>query len=234
MLKELRREIQYLATAEKAKNAAWFFKTGKGEYGEGDIFIGLSVPQSRLIAKKFKNLSRSETLELLHSKLHEERLIALFILIHQFNSGGEDLQKEIYELYLDNSKYVNNWDLVDSSADKIVGAYIYERHRNILHKLALSEMLWEKRIAIIATAYFIKRGEYKDTFEVAELLINDRHDLIHKAVGWMLREVGEKVSIQKEKEFLLKYYKKMPRTMLRYAIEKFPVEERKRYLLGTI
>ncbi len=230
MLEELRKEIQSLATAEKAKNAAWFFKTGKGEYGEGDIFIGLSVPQSRRISKKFKNLSRSETLELLHSKLHEERLIALFILILQFNGGGEDLQKEIYELYLKNTKYVNNWDLVDSSADKIVGAYIFKRQRNILQKLALSNVLWEKRIAIIATFYFIKRGEYKDTFEVAELLLGDKHDLIHKAVGWMLREVGEKVSSEKEKEFLRRHYKNMPRTMLRYAIEKFPEEERMYYL----
>lgn len=229
-LKALHDAVGRETNKEKGIFLQRFFKTRKGEYAEGDIFAGLSVPQSRQIAAVYSQLSLTDAKKLLSSKIHEERLIALLILVSQFKNGDKDLQKKIFNLYLQNTKYINNWDLVDLSADKIVGKYLLDKDRGILKTLAHSSSLWEKRIAIIATYQFIIHGEYKDTFKIAEILLNDPHDLIHKAVGWMLREVGKRVSQEAEEEFLKKYYKTMPRTMLRYAIERFPEDKRAFYM----
>ncbi len=235
MLQEVRDAILREKDPEKGVFLQRFFKTGKGQYGEGDIFYGLTVPISRSIANHFKELSLNEIGELIKSKVHEERLIALLILVEQFKKSDENTAKEIFDFYLAHTKYINNWDLVDLSADKIVGEYLKTRDRSILQKLATSELLWERRISIIATFQFIKDlKEYEETFAVADILLLDKHDLIQKAVGWMLREVGKRVSREVEEEFLLTRYKNMPRTMLRYSIEHFPPERRKHYLQGLI
>lgn len=265
-LLQLRKELKIIADPRRAKVSLRFFKTGKGEYGEGDVFLGITVPESRKIAIKFKYLSFSEISELLKSKLHEERLIALLILVHKFNIGKEEEKKLIFNFYLKNTKYINNWDLVDLSADKIVGGFLFNRGgpaasfppasaRSIseessagslravgnlstgvtplLSTLAYSKNIWERRIAIVATYYFIKNNKFDDTLRIAEILLLDRHDLIKKAVGWMLREVGNR-DLQTEIGFLDQHYRKMPRTMLRYAIEKFPEELRISYLKNKI
>jgi 3-methyladenine DNA glycosylase AlkD len=216
---------------QRARNVSRFFKTGPGEYGEGDIFLGLTVPMCRLVAQKYKNTSFVIIKKLLASKIHEERLIALLILVDQFTHGDKPTQTKIFNLYLLNTKHINNWDLVDLSADKIIGEYVYPKSIATLKKLAQSKNLWEKRIAMVATFAFIKKGEPTATFSIAQLLIHDRHDLIHKACGWMLREVGKRVSKEQLQLFLKQYTTIMPRTMLRYAIEHFPEKERKRYLL---
>ena len=243
MLGQLREEVKKVSNPEKAKFLVSFFKTGKGQYGENDVFLGITVPQSRGIAVKFKNLSFADIKKLFESKYHEERLIALLILVHNFSNGDEIVRKEIFDFYLAHTKYINNWDLVDLSADKIAGEYLLrvsgvssvsKVSRAILMDLARSENLWERRISIVATYAFIKNGEYKDTFIVADILLHDKHDLIQKAVGWMLREVGKRVSQEKEEEFLRSRYKTMPRTALRYAIERFPQEKRKLYLTGLM
>lgn len=207
-----------------------FFKTAPGEYGHGDIFLGLTVPICRQIAKKYFNLNLKQLIKLLHSPSHEHRLIALVILTHQFERGSADEQSRIYDLYLRSSKYINNWDLVDISAGKIVGRYLLDKDRSVLAALAKSNLLWDRRIAIIATSAFISRGESEDTFAIATILLHDSHDLIHKAVGWMLREVGKYSTQEIEESFLQKHYKHMPRTMLRYAIERFPEPKRRQYL----
>ena len=230
MLDALRKDVELLANPEKAKVLRGFFKTGSGQYGEGDVFLGIVVPASRKIAKKYADLALEEVLALLKSKIHEERLIALFILISQFKKGDIQIKKEIFRLYLKHTAYINNWDLVDLSADKIVGAYLEKRPKEILYELARSESLWERRISIIATFHFIKEGEYVDTFAVASILLRDREDLIHKATGWMLREVGKRCSEEAEEVFLRKHLEEMPRTMLRYAIERFSPEKRRQYL----
>jgi 3-methyladenine DNA glycosylase AlkD len=206
-----------------------FFKTGFGQYGEGDIFLGIVVPNTRIVAKKFSDLPLYEIKKILYSRVHEERLCALLLLVEKFNKANDLEQKKIFDFYIKNAKQANNWDLVDLSAPKIVGKYLLDKSKTILYKFAKSKNLWEKRISIVSTYTFIKAGEYKDTFKIAEILMNDKHDLIHKAVGWMLREVG-KISQKDEEKFLQKYYKKMPRTTLRYAIEKFPEEKRIKYL----
>lgn len=211
---------------ERALVSQRFFKTGEGDYGEGDVFIGLSVPQCRTIAKKYSTLSLSEVKELLYSEIHEERLIALLILVEQYKKTG---QKEIIDFYLDHLKQVNNWDLVDTSADKLVGTYLIDREKTILYRLAQSENLWERRVAIIATFAFIRQKQFEDTLRISEILMRDTHDLIHKAVGWMLREVGKRDHKVLER-FLEKHSRNMPRTMLRYAIEKFDAIKRKEYL----
>lgn len=233
MLERLKREAKKLSNSKRAKSNEWFFKTGKGDYGEGDKFLGLTVPECRKVAQGFKDLSLSDSIKLLGSKYHEERLIALFILVAKFEKGDVVIREKIYNLYLKNIKHVNNWDLVDSSAHKIVGAYLKDKNRDVLYKLAKSEDLWEKRVAIIATARFIQDKDFEDTLKVAGILLYDSHDLIHKAVGWMLREVGKR-NMEAEEKFLKKYYKNMPRTMLRYAIEKFSEATRKNYLTGKI
>ena len=225
----IKKEINSLANSEKAGIYQRFFKTGSGQYGEGDIFIGLTVPEQRKIAVKYKELEISEVEELLKSKIHEHRLIALLILVQKFQSGSEEIKKQIASTYLKNTKYVNNWDLVDLSADKILGSYLLKKDKSILYKLAKSGSLWEKRIAIIATFNFIKNNSFQDTLNISKILLNDKHDLIHKAVGWMLRELGKR-NQSLEEEFLKKHYKCMPRTMLRYSIEKFSEEKRKFYM----
>lgn len=225
-------DVQNLANKEKATLLAGFFKTGKGEYGEGDIFLGLTVPEARRIAKKYAHLRLEEIQTLLTSSFHEERLIALLILVHNFQKGNDTEKKEIFEFYLSHTKAINNWDLVDLSAHKIVGEWLVRKRKGIqlLEKLARSKNLWERRIAIISTFAFIAEGIPEPSLEVAEMLLDDTHDLIHKAVGWALREVGKRVSQEKEEEFLRTHYRTMPRTMLRYAIERFPETLRKFYM----
>lgn len=216
-----------LTNKQKAEILQRFFKTGKGEYGEGDKFLGITVPQTRKLAKKYRNLSLNEIKKLLNNKFHEIRLAALLILVEQFPDDPE----KIYNFYLNNTKNINNWDLVDLSADKIVGKYLLKnpKHKNILKKLANSKNLWERRIAILSTYQLIKNNQFEEMLELAKKLLNDSHDLIHKATGWMLREIGKK-SLKVEETFIRKFCKKMPRTMLRYAIEKFPKTKRAFYL----
>lgn len=221
MLTKLQKELVTLANKDKAKILQRFFKTGIGEYGQGDIFLGVTVPQSRVIAQKFKDLLLVDIEQLLKSKIHEERLIALLLLVGKFQKGTDKIKKEIYDFYLSHAKLVNNWDLVDISAHQIVGTYLLNKQKIILTRLAKSGNIWERRIAIVATYAFIRHNKFRDTLKIAKILLYDKHDLIHKAVGWMLREVGKKDQ-KVEELFLKKYYKIMPRTMLRYAIERFP------------
>ena len=232
-LPALKRELRRYRSKEKARVLQGFFKTGPGEYGEGDVFLGVMVPFIRKVARQYRHLCARETLMLLRSPFHEERLSALLIMVAQFEKGDERVKKQIYQRYLKNTRFINNWDLVDLTARQIVGAYLTDKDRKPLYGLALSENLWERRIAVIATAFYIAKDEFKDTFCIARRLLNDRHDLIHKAVGWMLREVGKR-NMPAEEAFLKKNYKKMPRTMLRYAIEKFPENKRKTYLKNSL
>lgn len=232
MLDELRKELKKLSDKDRAEILQKFFKTGEGEYGFGDVFLGLTVPQSRKIAIKYKDISFEDISKLLKSEIHEERLIALLILVHQFERE-EMLQRRIYEFYLKHTKFINNWDLVDLSADKIVGGYLIDKPKDILYKLAKSKNMWERRIAMVSTYNFIKNKMYDDAIALAEILKDDTEDLIQKAVGWMLREVGKR-DLKIEESFLKKNYKDMGRTMLRYSIEKFPEKIRQTYLLGTV
>ena len=225
--------LRALADADIAEHSQRFFKTGKGEYGEGDQFLGIRVPVLRQQAKQFKSLQHKEILASLHSPWHEERLCALLILVLQFQRGDTTKQSEIYRLYLDNTHYINNWDLVDTSSHPIIGGYLLNRDRTPLYQLAVSDLLWERRIAMMACYHFIKRDDFSDALAIAEQLLADEHDLIHKVTGWMLREIGKRDEAT-EKTFLSKHYKIMPRTMLRYAIEKFPKAERQAYLQGRI
>ncbi len=231
---QVRTELLRLADPVRAKNSARFFKTGPGEYGEGDKFIGVVVPLQRKIAQQSLGLPLSEVEQLLSNPVHEERLTAMLILVYQFSRADEHRQREIYDFYLAHSQYINNWDLVDSSAPYIAGRYLINNDRTTLYQLARSTSLWERRIAILATAWFIRAGESKDTFAIAEILLTDKHDLIHKAVGWMLREVGKNCGQATEEEFLQRHYKRMPRTMLRYAIERFDEPLRQQYLKGEV
>jgi len=232
-INELKKDLRRDSSKKHAKALQWFFKTGPGEYAEGDIFIGVKVPKIRSVVRKFKNLSLRETKVLLHSKIHEERLAALLILVQKYSKAQEVEREKIYNIYLKNTKYINNWDLVDLSAGHIVGAFLADKTKKEIHVLAKSKTLWERRIAIIATFYFIKQGIFNHTLRIAHMLLVDKEDLIHKAVGWMLREVGKR-DLKSEEEFLKKYYKRMPRTMLRYAIERFPEPKRQAYLKGRI
>jgi len=227
MLKQIQQDLQKLANKEKAKIHMSFFKTKKGEYGAGDVFLGITVPKQRIIANKYKDLELINIQELLNSKIHEHRLMALFILTYQYKKSKD--KKTYAEFYIKNSKRINNWDLVDTSAEKILGDYLFDKDKSILYKFAESENLWERRIAIISTFYFIKQNKFEDTFKIAKTLLNDKHDLIHKAVGWMLREVGKR-NQKEEENFLQEYYKVMPRTTLRYAIEKFETSKKLYYM----
>jgi len=230
MLKSVQQELLSQKDADKAKLLQGFFKTGPGEYGEGDIFLGLTVPQQRIIAKKyFSELSLKETEELLHSKYHEFRLTALIILTYKYQKAQEKERGQIYDLYLRNTKWINNWDFVDVTTPRIVGEYLREKDHSVLYDLAKSKDLWEKRISILATFNFIAHHQFEDTLKISEILLHDKHDLIHKAVGWALREVGKR-NLELEERFLQKHYKTMPRTMLRYAIEKFSEEKKKHYM----
>lgn len=221
--------LRQKASARQAAIAKRFFKTGAGEYGADDIFLGVKVPVQRQIARQFKDLPLAEITKLLHSKNHECRLTALFILVSQYQQSDAITKAKIARLYLGNIKWVNNWDLVDSSAPYILGDYLRLRSRQVLYKLARSQNLWERRVAILATQNFIRHGEFADTLKIAGMLIVDEHDLIHKAVGWMLREIGN-CDLAASEQFLKKFYRIMPRTMLRYAIEKYPPKKREYYL----
>ena len=207
-----------------------FFKTGPGDYGEGDRFLGVVVPHIRKIVKRHRDASEKEVLKLLHSKYHEERLTALLILVEQFKRGDESRKKAIYDLYLGNTSFINNWDLVDLTAQHIVGEYLFGKDISVLTRLAHSKNLWERRIAMLSTYYFIRHSDSEATLRIAGLLLRDSHDLIHKAVGWMLREVGKRCSMESECRFLDAYAGVMPRTMLRYAVERFPKDLRSRYM----
>jgi len=222
-----------MAKPERARISQRFFKTGPGEYGEGDRFIGLTVPQIRRLAQQYRELSPAATQRLLQSSIHEERLLALLILVDAFAAADALGQAQINKIYRQSTRFINNWDLVDASAPQIVGAFLWKRSKAPLRELACSANLWERRIAIIATFYLIRRDEFGPTLEIARQLLSDREDLIHKAVGWMLREVGKRDSAVEEK-FLRRHYRQMPRTMLRYAIERFPEPHRQRYLRGLI
>ncbi len=228
--KEVHKALEAVVNAEKAAFFPRFFKSGPGEYGERDKFLGITVPNQRAISKQFyKELSIEQTIELLHSEWHEERLTALFILVLKFQKGNIEAQQEIVDLYLTNTKYVNNWDLVDSSAPYILGTWLLDKDRTILYKLAKSEHLWERRIAMVATLMFIRNSDLGDTLLLSEQLLGDKHDLMHKAVGWCLREVGKK-DVVALTDFLDKYAATMPRTALRYSIEHLPESTRQHYL----
>ncbi len=229
MLSKLKYELKQIANPEKATILQKFFKTGKGEYGEGDIFLGVTVLEQRKIAKRYVDLDLKDIKELLSNKVHEYRLTGFLILIYKFEKADEKEKKGIVDFYLKNIKSANNWDLIDCVADKILGSYLINKDKEILYELAKTDNLWKKRIAIISTFEFIKNNQFEDTLKISEILLNDEHDLIHKAVGWMLREVGKR-DIEIEEAFLKKYYKTMPRTMLRYAIEKFDGKKKEFYM----
>ena len=235
---QIKKELKKMSDLKQAKNLQRFFKTGKGEYGEGDIFLGIKVPIQRKIAAKFQNLFLKDIEKLLGSKIHEHRMTALFILIKKYEKGGEREKKKIFDFYLKNIKNINNWDLVDISAPKIIGDYLFRKLKEsealkegevsplrFLLMLAKSNNLWERRIAIISTLVFIRNNEFSEVLKISKIFINDKHDLIHKAVGWMLREIGKKDQ-KIEEDFLKKHYLKMPRAMLRYSIEKFSESKR--------
>ena len=226
--KQVQTRLRSLGNAKDAAILARFFKTGPGEYGEGDVFIGVRVPVIRKVAKEFRALPLSEAESLLHSHIHEERLAALVILGLQADKADAKTRKQIYELYLANTEFVNNWDLVDLSASHLVGGCLEGRSHRPLYRLAKSKSLWERRISILATFHFIRHNDFADTLKIAEILLADEEDLIHKAVGWMLREVGKR-DLEELEQFLQKHHQVMPRTMLRYAIEKFPERKRKAY-----
>ena len=225
--------LKKLANQETASVLQRFFKTGKGEYGEGDVFIGIKVPPLRKLAAQFQNAPLKTVQALLKSTIHEERTLALMILVRQFARADEELRRRVYEFYLAHTSFINNWDLVDGSAPYIVGPFLWERDRGQLYVFAKSPSLWEKRIAMISTFYFIRQNDFHDAFKIAALLLDDEHDLIHKAVGWMLREIGKRDRAAEE-AFLKNHYRTMPRTMLRYAIERFPEAQRRRFLLGKV
>ncbi len=230
-LHSLQQEVRSLGTTERAKNSVWFFKTGPGQYGEGDVFIGVTVPSLRKVSRAYAGLSLADIETLLHSPEHEFRLLALFILVIQFQKAKSDEVREtIYNFYLANTQWINNWDLVDSSAGYIVGEFLKDRSKKILITLAHSKSLWERRIAIISTFAYIKDGDATDALAIARILLHDTHDLIQKAVGWMLREVGKRCGEKTELQFLDEHYKTMPRTMLRYAIERLSEKQRRRYM----
>ncbi|MBI5048260.1 MAG: DNA alkylation repair protein [Deltaproteobacteria bacterium] len=228
-LLSIQNELRKLGNKKIAEHSQRFFKTGKGEYGEGDRFLGVRVPVLRKLARKYQGISIEQASRLLKSQFHEERLLSLLMLINIFKKTNEEDKEFIYTLYLNNAKFINNWDIVDCSAEHIVGAYLRERNKQPIYNLADSKSLWERRISIMSTFHFIKNNEFVESLRVSEILLHDKEDLIHKAVGWMLREIGKR-NIMVEEGFLKKHCKTMPRTMLRYAIEKFPKERRKKYL----
>jgi 3-methyladenine DNA glycosylase AlkD len=230
---EIQRALRRLEDSRTASFLQRFFKTGSGEYGYGDLFRGIRVPILRKLAIEYQDLTLAETKKLLRSPYHEDRLLALLILTRAYLRGDDAFQRRVFDLYLKNTQFINNWDLVDASAPQIVGGFLWGRDRVVLRRLARSGDLWERRIAIIATFHLIKRGEFAETLRVARILLSDHEDLIHKAVGWMLREVGKR-NREVEEGFLRNHYKRMPHVMLRYAIERFPESTRRQYLKGEI
>lgn len=228
-LQEIRTRLRRLGNKRNAKLLQGYFKTGPGEYGEGDVFLGIKVPVLREQVRECRDASLAVVTQLLRSPIHEERLLALMIFAQRYSNGTPEDKQAIYKLYLGNMRHINNWDLVDLSAPNIVGAHLADKSRSTLHRLARSHSLWERRIAIVATAWFIREHDFINTLEIAEMLLNDPQDLIHKATGWMLREVGKRDQSVLE-TFLKRHHRKMPRTMLRYAIERFPEKKRQAYL----
>lgn len=235
MIKQIEKDFRKYSDPTKAKHSSRFFKTGKGEYGEGDIFLGLTNPEIKGIVKKYyEEISFKDLLYLIQSKYHDYRMFGLQCLVSKYQkSKTAKERKEIYDIYIDNTKYINNWDLVDVTCYKVVGEYLKDKDRKILYTFAKSKDLWKQRISIISTYSFIRTNDFKDTLAISKILLNHEHDLIHKAVGWMLREVGKR-NQDIEEEFLKKYYMNMPRTMLRYAIERFEEDKRQKYLKGEI
>ncbi len=233
IVRRIKDELAALSDPAKAEFLPRFFKTLPGGYAEGDIFIGVTVPNIRTVAQKYRNITLAQAKQLLHSGIHEHRLTALLILVDKFTKADASGREKIVRFYLDNLKHVNNWDLVDLSADKILGAYLLDKDRTILYELCDSGHLWSQRVSIMSTFFFIRNRQFEDTFRLAEKLLSHKHDLIHKAVGWMLREAGKRDK-KAEERFLKNHYQAMPRTMLRYAIEKFGEEERQRYLKGLV
>lgn len=229
--KKTQKRLRQFASKEKARLLQRFFKTGPGEYGEGDIFLGVVVPDIRKVAKEYQGTPLSEIITLLRSTIHEERLLALLMLVHAYARGDDSLKRKIYSLYLKNTKYINNWDLVDLSAPNIVGTHLLDKSRKPLYAFAKSRDLWKRRIAVLSAFAFIRQNDFDDALGISKVLLTDDHDLIHKAVGWMLREVGKR-DLSAEEKFLQQHYRKMPRTMLRYAIERFPEGKRRKYLDG--
>ncbi len=230
----IQKNIRRRADKNKARILRGFFRTGPGEYGEGDVFLGIPVPVLRKLAKEHDRVPPREAAQLLTSPFHEERLLALLMLVRAFSHGSDAEKRKLYALYLRHTRYINNWDLVDLSAPAIVGGYLAGRDdRARLYALARSKNLWKRRIAIMATFAFIRRHDYADTLNIAAMLLDDGHDLIHKAAGWMLREIGKR-DLKAEEKFLQRHCRRMPRTMLRYAIERFPEAKRKQYLNGTM
>jgi len=221
---QIKRELKNYAKPEKVAIASRYFKTGKGEYGEGDKFLGVVMPDQRKVAKKYRDLPFVEVQKLLESVYHEHRMTGFLILTYKFEKADEKLQREIYDFYFKNRKYSNNWDLVDVIVPKIMGAWLLDKKRDVLYKLARSKSLWDRRIAMLSTFAFISNSDYEDALKIAEILVHDEHDLIHKAVGWALREIGKK-DAEAERKFLRKYHKTMPRVMYRYAIEKGVTEK---------
>jgi len=232
-LYDIRSKLQKLGNKQKARVLQRFFKTGTGEYGEGNIFLGVRVPEVRKLAKEYKDIRISDVRKLMESPIHEERLLALLIFVIKYSKGNDLVKRRVYELYLKNTRHINNWDLVDLSAEKIVGDYLIDKSKKPIYNLAKSKSLWERRISIIATFHFIKQNKFTETLIIAEILLTDKEDLIHKAVGWMLREIGKR-HLPTEEKFLNEHYQEMPRTMLRYAIERFPESKRQGYLKGYL
>ena len=230
---EIQKELARLADPQKAAHLQRFFKTGPGEYAEGDRFRGIRVPVLRRLVRRYERIRLADAGELLESSYHEDRLLALLLLVRLAAGGDGATRERIYRLYLKKTAFINNWDLVDTSAEHIIGAHLDGKSKAPLTRMARSALLWERRMAIMATFYEIKHDRFRETLRIAKMLLDDPHDLIHKAVGWMLREVGKR-DLQAEEDFLRKYYRRMPRTMLRYAIEKFPQPKRKAYLSGDI
>lgn len=228
-LAAVRAEMRRLASPEQADVARRFFKTGLGDYGEGDVFLGLKAPQIRALVRSCDPLPEPDMLSLVRSKIHEERMLGLYCLVRRFERGDEKAKKRIFDLYLTHTQWINNWDLVDTSAPHIVGAWLLDKDRRILRKLAKSKSLWERRMAVLATQAFIRAGQFADTIEIVHALLDDDHDLMHKACGWMLREIGNRDQAALE-SFLTRHVKQMPRTMLRYAIEKLPEKKRRAWL----
>jgi 3-methyladenine DNA glycosylase AlkD len=232
-LAALRKELYGLADPADAIHLQRFFKTAPGEYGAGDKFLGLRVPTLRQLVKKYRTIGDADALEMLASTWHEERLLALMLLVDQYGRGDGSHRARIHSSYLAHTRYINNWDLVDASAAQIIGSHLDAGDVGLLERLARSDDIWERRIAIVSTYHFIKKNEFGPTLKIARLLLRDSHDLIHKAVGWMLREVGKR-DLRIEDVFLKKHYREMPRTMLRYAIERHPERVRQQYLAGTL
>jgi 3-methyladenine DNA glycosylase AlkD len=228
--RHIRKRLAALADPAYAKTMQWFFKTGKGGYGEGDRFLGIRIPRLRACVRECPDVGVPVLLQLLRSPIHDERMFALIGLVRAFRSGDEAMQRTIYSEYLRHTRWINNWDLVDVSAAPIVGAWLEGRSRAPLYKLARSRSLWERRVAIVATLQFIRRGESQETLKLAALLLDDPHDLMHKATGWMLREAGKRASRPALEGFLARHAFRMPRTMLRYALEHFPETQRRRYM----